>query len=386
LDVPDARSVAYVDALGSAEHHTTRAVPSPRHRVRDDLLGVPGFCPVVRRTDALVGFAAKDLRARSREVVHRHDAGLPHRAAQFLYLKETKSSLEIERERPDRRRTLKFVEALRAAGNVRDLSEQTLVDLQRAILDPRYAGDGYRTSQNYVGQTLPGYREHVHYIPPKPDDVPALMEGLLECSARLSRSDVDPVVQAAVLGFGFVFVRPFDDGNGRLHRYLIHQVLARTGFTPEGLVLPVSAVMLAEPRDYDACLERFSRPLLALLDYDLDASGAMTVHGKTAGHYRYFDATAMAKYLYAVVERTIERDLVEELGFLAGFDAVWKASREIVDLPDRRLELFLRLCLGNHGRLSARERGLCPELTDAEVAAMERVVQESGLGGAGRQA
>jgi hypothetical protein len=43
LDVPDARSVAYVDALGSAEHHTTRAVPSPRHRVRDDLLGVPGW-------------------------------------------------------------------------------------------------------------------------------------------------------------------------------------------------------------------------------------------------------------------------------------------------------------------------------------------------------
>jgi hypothetical protein len=64
-----------------------------------------------------------------------------------------------------------------------------------------------------------------------------------------------------------------------------------------------------------------------------------------------------------VVERTIERDL-----------------------PDRRLELFLRLCLGNHGRLSARERGLFPELTDEEVAAMEQVVQESGLGGAGRQA
>jgi hypothetical protein len=159
-----------------------------------------------------------------------------------------------------------------------------------------------------------------------------------------------------------------------------------TGFTPEGLVLPVSAVMLADARAYDACLERFSRPLLAILDYDLDATGAMTVHGDTAGHYRYFDATAVAEFLYAVVERTIERDLVDELDFLERFDEAWKAVREIVDLPDRRLELFLRLCFGNRGRLSALERALFSELTDDEVEAMEQVVQERGLGGAGGQA
>jgi Fic family protein len=36
----------------------------------------------------------------------------------------------------------------------------------------------------------------------------------------------------------FVYIHPFDDGNGRLHRYLIHHVLSRTRFTPAGLVLP----------------------------------------------------------------------------------------------------------------------------------------------------
>jgi Fic family protein len=226
---------------------------------------------------------------------------------------------------------------------------------------------------------LQGYRDLVHYVAPKPQDVTSMMDGLLQCSERLAESDVDPVVQAAVLGFGFVFVHPFDDGNGRLHRYLIHHVLARAGFTPEGMVLPVSATMLADPRAYDGCLERFSRPLLARLEYDLDRQGAMTVHGETADYYRYFDATAAAEYLYGVVEQTIERDLAGELDFLARFDAAWRELREIVDLPDRRLELFLRLCLGNRGKLSARKRALFAELADDEVAAMEDVVQASGV-------
>jgi len=379
LDVPDAGRVAFVDALGDDRYHAARPVPSPRHRVRDDLPGCPSFCPLVRRTDRLRAFAGKDLRGRVGALVDRYDPRLLQRAAQFLYLKETKSSFEIEREQPDRRRTLRFVELLRRAHELRELSTRVLVDLQKAILDPRYAKDGFRTDQNYVGQST-GYQEIVHYVSPKPEDLGELMAGWIACHARLQASAIDPVVQAAVLGFGFVFLHPFDDGNGRLHRYLIHHVLARRGFTPPGLVLPVSAVMLAEPRAYDACLEGFSRPLLERLDYDLDGRGALRVRGESRSLYRYFDATPMAEYLYAVVERTIERDLVDELDFLARFDAAWKALREIVDMPDRRLELFLQLCLGNQGRLSDRKRGLFAELTDDEVARMEQVVKDHGLG------
>jgi hypothetical protein len=31
----------------------------------------------------------------------------------------------------------------------------------------------------------------------------------------------------ALLGFGFMFVHPFEDGNGRIHRFLIHHCLAK---------------------------------------------------------------------------------------------------------------------------------------------------------------
>lgn len=378
LDVPDAPAVAYVDAIGDSAFATTPR-PSQRHRVRDDLPGTRDFCPLVRRTQALLAFADKRLHERVRAIVSEHDEALLHRVAQFLYLKETKSSFEIEREHPGRQRTLRFVELLRTTTTIRELSAPTLVELQRAILDPRYAKDRFRTEQNFVGQTLTSYRERIHYVSPRPEDVASLMDGWVQCSARLASSSIDPVVQAAVLGFGFVYIHPFDDGNGRLHRYLIHHVLSRTRFTPAGLVLPVSATMLTKQREYDACLEAFSGPLLPLLDYSLDAHGTMTVHTDSAPFYRYFDATPAAEYLYATLEHTIDTDLRAEIDYLVRFDAAWRALREIVDMPDRRLELFVKLCLGNDGRLAAGKRNQFAELSDAEIAGMEDALRDAGL-------
>ena len=37
---------------------------------------------------------------------------------------------------------------------------------------------------------------------------------------------LNPVIAAAVLAFGFVYIHPFVDGDGRIHRDLIHHVLA----------------------------------------------------------------------------------------------------------------------------------------------------------------
>ncbi|MFT6081224.1 MAG: Fic family protein [Planctomycetota bacterium] len=378
LDVPDVQSVAYVDAVGDS-YFTAEGQRSMRHRVRDDLPGNRDFCPLVRRTPTLEAFAQQRLPERVRELVAHHDPALLQRVAQFLYLKETKSSFEIERERPDRQRTLRFVELLRSTNTIAELSTETLVALQQAVLDPRYAKDRYRTDQNYVGQTLGGYRERIHYVSPRPSDVSSMMAGWLRCSARLADSTMDPVVQAAVLGFGFVYIHPFDDGNGRLHRYIIHHVLSRGGFTPAGMVLPVSAAMLANQGAYDTCLEVFSQPLLPMLEYTLDAQGAMAVQTESAGFYRYFDATAAAEYLYASVERTIDTDLRQELEFLGRYDAAWRVLREIVDMPNRKLELFIKLCFNNRGRLSATKRSQFSELSDEEVESLEDALRDAGL-------
>jgi hypothetical protein len=99
------------------------------------------------------------------------------------------------------------------------------------------------------------------------------------------------------------------------------------------------------------------------------------VDNETDDLYRYFDATAQAEYLYHRVNDTVHHDLREELGFVAAFDRALAGVRDIVDMPDRRASLFVRLCFQNGGRLAKARRASFAELSDVEVAAMEAAVQ-----------
>jgi len=138
----------------------------------------------------------------------------------------------------------------------------------------------------------------------------------------------------------------------------------------------VSASMLKNPSDYDASLEAFSRPLMALVEYTLDEDGRMTVQNDTARWYAYIDMTTQAEALFRFIEHTIDTELVEELSFLAKYDETKKAIQEIVDMPDRQIDLFIRFCLQNNGRLSARKRGSHFDfLSDDEVVPMEQAIQ-----------
>jgi hypothetical protein len=203
------------------------------------------------------------------------------------------------------------------------------------------------------------------------------MAGLIAADGRLREAAIHPVIHAAAIGYGFVFTHPFEDGNGRIHRFLIHNVLAIRRFTPQEIIVPVSAAMLRDPQAYDASLEAFSRPLLEIVDYSLDAEGQMTVRSDRSEWYRFPDLTRQAEALFRFVEQTIERDLPEELAFLKGYDRTKRLMQEVVDLPARKLDLFIRLCQQNGGTLSAAKRqSHFPLLRDDEIARLEDAVQK----------
>ncbi len=383
LNLPDLKVGNYVDLLDPEAYFTVeQPVKSTRHRVNDNMLGTPAFCPTVRRTETLTDFVTKDLSRAARQVVQAFDADALARASRYLYLKETKSSYEIERERPDQARTHRFVQLLSHAGRMQSIDKAALLELQNAIIDERFADADYRHSQNYVGEALSYTRQRVHFVSPRPEDVPSMMDGLLEQMRRMHERGAEPVIQAASASFGFVFIHPFEDGNGRIHRFLIHQILSREGFTPEGIIFPVSAAMLANMREYDRCLEQFSEVVAPLADYTLYDDGSMAVHNETAYHYRYFDATAMAEYLYGVVEKTIHEDLAEELDFIVKYREAKMQMQAVVDMPDRKIDQFLRFSLQNQGQLAKSKRkrhfGM---LRDEEVHQLETVVQETFLSG-----
>ncbi len=202
------------------------------------------------------------------------------------------------------------------------------------------------------------------------------MGGLIAAHQRMDQGGVPPVIHAAAVAYGFVFLHPFEDGNGRIHRFLMHNILARHGFTPDGIMFPVSASMLKHPGDYDASLEAFARRLMPLVEYALDENGRMTVENDTFRWYAYIDMTPQAEALYKFIEQTIDTELVEELSFLAKYGETKKAIQDIVDMPDQKIDLFIRFCLQNNGRLSTRKRASHFDfLSDDEVSAMERAIQ-----------
>jgi Fic/DOC family len=374
LDLPDAGVVTYVEALDPAFHITAKGIPSRRHKVTDNILGRPGFAPTVRRTKSLDDFRAQAIDAEARALIAECDPAILARAVNYLYTKETKSSFAIENEVATGKRAERFVASLQSARSFETADPKSLLALQNVIVDPRYAARGFRDFQNFVGETVGGYREHVHFICPRPEDVVSLMADWAQMAERLRRA-TDPVVTAALVAFSFVFIHPFEDGNGRIHRFLIHQVLSAEGFTPPDVLFPVSAAIVRDRRAYDAALETFSKAILPFIDWRWTANKEIEVENDTADLYRYFDATPLAEFLYAKAAETVRKDLREELGFVAVYDAALAAVRDIVDMPDRRASLLVRLCMQNGGKLSKAKRDEFEELNDHEVVAIEAAVQ-----------
>ena len=339
-------------------------------RIEDNLLGGRDFCPVVRLTPAVQDSMRLDVTGRLEELSTRYPPEIFRRAVGYLYQKETRSSYDIEREEPTPDREARFVAALHDAGKATQdetLSMARLASLQNIIVDPRYAQSAYRTDQNYIGETLPNYRQRIHFVPPPPQFVYSLMDGLGVFLKKSAGSHA--LTRAAIAAFGFVFVHPFEDGNGRLHRFLIHDVLALDGYIPAGVILPVSAWMLKSLAGYDKCLEAYSRPLMEMLRYDLDQDDRLTVLNpdEVEGIYRYPDMTTQVEYLATAVEGALSQELEPELNFLSGYDAARREMRAVVDMPDRKLDTLIKLLHQNRGTLSNSKRELYKELTDEEV-------------------
>jgi len=366
LDLDNARSGNYIDALDPKKHFVSEPRNSPRHRVRDNLLGTPDLCPTVRRTDIINKMIDARLAEEARHLGSKFPTETLIRAVNYLYKKETRSSFAIEGETPTADREERFLRALHDVTTFDYKSKAEFVALQGQIVDRRFAADDWRDFQNFVGETTRRYGEYVHFICPKPQDVPRLMNGWMRMTERLVVSQLDAVISAALSAFAFVFIHPFEDGNGRIHRFLIHYILTKCGFTPPGLIFPVSSAILRERHRYDSALEAFSKPIMSGIDWQFE-NGALKVNNDTYHLYRFYDATKQVEYLFDRVMETVRVDFKEELEFLNVYDRALSEVKSRIDMPDRRASLLAKLYLQNGGKLSENKRSQFPELTDEEV-------------------
>jgi len=377
LAIDDAQMVTAAEALDPKAYFTGAPRLSRRHRVHDNLLGNGDYCPIIRRTEALEAFHARGLAAKGAETIGGAGGHLIARAASFLLLADSRASFEIEGERPPRNRLERWGRAVLQAGR-RPLSLDELNRLHGVLIeDDRFIKAGLRPDGVFLGARDHNGDPLPEFIGARPGDLTALLTGMLAANERMRESNIDAVLQAAATAFGFVYVHPYQDGNGRLHRCLIHHVLAERKFTPVGMILPISSVMRDRIDDYRTTLQSHSGPLMEFIDWRPTPDRNVDILNDTADLYRYFDCTEEAEFLYACVARTVEHDLPDEIDFLRRQDEAQSRIMEIVDMPDRLAQNLLMFMRQNGGVLPKKRReSAFAALTDDEARRVEEIYGE----------
>ncbi len=102
-----------------------------------------------------------------------------------------------------------------------------------------------RTRQNWIGRD-PYTPAGAEFVPP-----PArFLDGLLDdLCAFCSRRDISPLLQAAIAHAQFETIHPFADGNGRVGRTLIGELICRGGLARD-VIPPTSLVLSGRRRAY----------------------------------------------------------------------------------------------------------------------------------------
>jgi hypothetical protein len=378
LDLPNAPTAPYVGILDGKRQFAVHGETVTRHRVRNNLPGTPEFCPLIRRSQKLATLLGQDLAAEARAVVQRTASDLVARAAAFLLLEDSKASYVIEGERPPQDRVQRWGQAIGEAGR-KPLSRDELEQLQRVVIgDARFTHLGWRTEGGFVGRRDRDTNAPIpDHVSARPEDLAGLMAGLVDYANRNETSGLDPIIAATAVAFGFVFIHPFEDGNGRIHRWLVHHMLARSGFNPPGITFPVSAVFLERIGRYREALEHFSRPRLPLTEWTTTPSLNVRVTNETRDLFRFFDATRQAEFLAESVVETIRTTLPHEIDYLGRYDRARRHIEAFVAMPDAKFDLMMGFLRQNKGRFSQRARMQeFAALTDEEAAAIEGVYQD----------
>ncbi len=346
----------FIPLFDPEQYLTMTGERNSRWRVEFNGIGTLAYCATVERIPEVTALLAHDTLERVQQFIQNLPAGMMDRAINWAYLNETQNSFAIEKESPSEDKSRRFIQLLKQAHERIPLSEDYLVSLQNAtISNPYDMAAAFRHEQNHLANGLHG-AAGVTYVPPAPDLCRELMEQLMTLGNEVT-THIDPLVAAGIISFGFVFLHPFMDGNGRLSRFLIHQTLCRAGALKNGLLLPVSVAMKREERLYLETLQAFSRPAREFWDIRWIDQGNLSFN--FTGHpaiYRFWDATPGVQFTLEMAKRALEVELREETIFLENYDKIVKAVDERYDVRGSDLSNLVMMCLAQNGTVSKHRR------------------------------
>jgi hypothetical protein len=380
-DIPEIAGPS-IELFDPRDYITGPAQRNARWRVVFNGLGSPRYCATVERTAAIQSAIDGNLLGRAKAFLEGLGKGVLDRTLAWAYLHETRDSFAIEQETPSEDKARAFMALLRQAHDKRPLTEDYLVALQTAtVTNSHVQAAGFRAEQNWLGGAGRGATA-VTYIPPPPALVPVLMDELMHF-ANASAGKVDAIVAAAVISFGFVYIHPFMDGNGRLSRFLFHQALCQSDQLANGLVLPVSVAMKKHESEYLSVLQEYSRPARERWQVTWhDSDNYEFAFNGDPGHsiYRYWDATPCVEFGFQMAEQALDIELRQEIQFIARYDAIAAAINERFDLRGSDLSTLIVSCIDSNGVVSKRRRDqFAARVPEAVFEAIEEATRRTAI-------
>ena len=355
LDIKDLRKRKYIPLLDVKMQYAIKGEESGRQKIINNLPGTVNFCPLIFRTQKLETHINANLAGKKNTYLKGIHKDVLQRASSFLLLKDSKASFSIEGENPGTNRATRWGKAIGQAGD-KPLSIEELIRLQQIVIEnSRFTKMGLRKEGGFVGEHDRTTGEPIpDHISAKEEDLEQLLKGLIATNEALQDETYDAVLAAATVAFGFVFIHPFVDGNGRIHRYVIHHILAKKAITQQGVIFPVSSSILDHIGNYKNVLEAYSHPLLDHIVWKETEDHNVEVLNKTIDFYRYYDATKQAEFLYDCVEDTLERVIPEEVSYLQNYDIFKRYIDNNFEMPDKMVAILVRFLEQGDGELSKR--------------------------------
>jgi hypothetical protein len=361
----------------------TDPVKNSRWRIQDNLPGTPAFCPVIRRTDLLDLVEHYDAAERLEDMEQDYGTDMMEKSAVWLTIRESRASFAIEHEGDQKSKIHRFALAMgRYCGKIdAPLAPGALTELQENILGTSTIRPGLRQSPVFVGSGTQEMGSYVHYVAPDADDIAPMLEGL-QTFLEKTRGE-SPIVRAAVASFGFVFIHPMADGNGRISRFLINDTLRRDAAVPEPLLLPVSSTITKSTTsraNYDKVLEAYSKPMMAQTVNDIHFGDRTTYPDGVVSDFefsgsdtlrpswRYPDLTHQAEYLFHVVHETIEYEMRHQMQSHSAYMQARDRVKDVLEGPDEHIDRIMRSVEQNNLVVSNKLKKDFPVLADPGLA------------------
>nr|WP_019366933.1 Fic family protein [Pseudomonas luteola] len=347
-------NVPYEDLIPAERYFVGPSQNVRRYKVRDNLFGTPRLSVLIERASVPDTLTNDAIQQR----MHDEIAGFPTaalaRAALYIMTSETRSSYAIEQERAAPDRIQRFIRLLEHAGT-RVLTEEMLLDIHRIAVGkdrPDPSVGAFRYEQNWLGRG-----DFINLLPPPPERVPELMERWFEMHERIQTSNAPAIVKANAIAHSFIYIHPFMDGNGRLSRFLMQDVLASEGLRVKGIILPLSAGLQTKLEAYIQSLDSLSTRLMSAIQYEQNYLGEPPELVRDNTHlFTHLDLTEQQAPLNSSAELVLSTLLHDELTYLVARDALKERLNTELDLSNRDLELLIAVLYQNGGKVSKTKR------------------------------